>query len=127
MIEDVYHARVTLLGPLHIDTLGALENKLIIQWELDRATGSADLHELDRLLLDRLRGQGPAHPNTRITLANLIRRQLGDGTSTVAEKLGGPASLPEGTARDRVRLDGDHVEAEVDLQLGAIVLQQSRV
>ncbi len=38
-INELYRRRQALLGPDHPDTLGALENKLIIQGELDGRTG----------------------------------------------------------------------------------------
>ncbi|MDQ7808411.1 hypothetical protein Q5425_32150 [Amycolatopsis sp. A133] len=78
---------------------------------------------LEHLFLLRLRGQGPEHPRTRATLQNLIV-----GKRTRAADIGATeAELPEGIDPDGVRLDGDHVDAEIHLQQLAMHLQQHRV
>ncbi|WP_103352493.1 hypothetical protein [Amycolatopsis sp. CA-128772] len=73
------------------------------------------------LWLRRLESQGPGHPDTMATLANLVR---GAGAGTTALS---PAELPDGVTQAGVRLDGDQVDREVDLIQKAIALQDSRV
>jgi hypothetical protein len=75
------------------------------------------------VLLGRLRGQGPGHYQTGITLRDLILSELQATTGVGAA----PAELPDGVTPDGVRLDGDHVDAEIDLQQLAMTLQQERV
>jgi hypothetical protein len=75
------------------------------------------------LFLHRLKVQGPAHPQTRTTLWNLVVGKPGRSPGVP----GTPADLPEGVTPEGVRLDGEHVEAEIDLQQLAMALQQNRV
>jgi tetratricopeptide (TPR) repeat protein len=118
-IEDLYERRRALLGPDHSDTLGTLENKLIIQGELNDEPDEA----FQSILLGRLCGQGPGHYQTGVTMRNLIRSELQTTTGVGAV----PAELPDGVTPDGVRLDGDHVDADIDLQQLAMALQQERV
>ena len=75
------------------------------------------------LLLYRLQGQGPHHPDTMITLHNLMCGDL----RGVRRAAGCPADLPDGVTADGVRLDGDHVDRQVELVLDALTLQEDHV
>jgi hypothetical protein len=119
-IDELLARRRALLGPDHPDTLGTLENKLILQEEL-RQRGPDETFQ--RLVLKRLQGQGPAHHRTRTTLRNLIRGEI-ESTKGAASS---PAELPDGVTPGDVCLDGDHVDEEIDLQQLAVALQQERV
>jgi hypothetical protein len=75
------------------------------------------------ILLGRLQSQGPGHYQTGITMRNLIRSELQATTGVAAA----PADLSDGVTPGGVRLDGDHVDAEIDLLQLAMTLQQERV
>jgi hypothetical protein len=104
--------RTRLLGPDHPDTLGTTENALIVRSELGERTADG----FRRVLLGRLRVQGPGHPRVGLTMANLLR--AGDRA---------PASCGQARPSDElpgaVRLEGDHVDDEIDLQQLAIAWQ----
>ncbi|CRK57682.1 putative ATP/GTP binding protein [Alloactinosynnema sp. L-07] len=119
LMRDLYQRRSRVLGQDHPNTLDALENLLILQEECQVELEA----RFESVLLGRVRGQGPGHPSTRMTLRNLVHGSLHGVTSAG----GTPAALPVGVGPDGVRLDGDHVDAEIDLQGYAIDLQEARV
>ncbi|MBB5917506.1 hypothetical protein BJY24_006418 [Nocardia transvalensis] len=75
------------------------------------------------LLLRRLEGQGPDHPNTMITVRNLIH---GDARG-LDRAVGAPTDAPVEISDNTIRLDGDHVDKQIDLIQTATALQQNRV
>lgn len=116
-LDDLRERRERLLGPEHPDTLGTAENALIVRSELGEPTAEG----FRAVLLGRLRGQGPGHPRTGATMANLIRAERGSaGHRATLGWRAEPAARPPGA----VRLNGDHVDAEIDLQQLAIDWQQ---
>lgn len=119
LMTELHQLRVALLGPDHPDTVGALENKLLIAAESAESVDTT----FALVLLSRLEGQGPYHPDTGVTLHNLMYEDVKDAGRAASEL----AELPSGvTAEDGVRLDGDHVDFEVDLLVNAIDLHDSR-
>lgn len=119
-LADLHRRRELLLGPGHPATLDAAENLVIVRCEL----GDPPDDGFPAVLLGRLRSQGPGHHRTSVTMANLIRvlRQPA-GYPQDSRSLVRPGdSVPGG-----VRLDGDHVDQEVDLLLLAIGYQQECV
>jgi hypothetical protein len=84
---------------------------------------SEDDETFQLLLLRRLEGQGPRHPSTMTTLHNLMYGDI----KGVRRAIGDPAELPQGVTADGVRLDGDHVDRQVDLVQDALTLQEHRV
>jgi len=83
---------------------------------------SEDDETFELLLLRRLEGQGPHHPSTMTTLHNLMH---GDVRS-VSRAAGVAAALPDDMTEAGVRLDGDHVDRQVDLVQDAVALQEHR-
>ena len=112
--------RAGLLGPDHPDTLDAWENELVIRSELY----GPDTVSFADLLVRRLATR-PGHPATRVTMANLLRGESDVGTA--CRVVHSSALLPTGTTPYQVRLDGDHVDAEVALQQATMAWQQHRV
>ncbi|WKU04961.1 tetratricopeptide repeat protein [Micromonospora sp. HUAS LYJ1] len=112
--------RAALLGPDHPDTLDAWENELVIRSELDRPGAASFADLLVRRLATR-----PGHPSTRITMANLLRGE--PELRVVRSTVHPPALSPTGMTPYQVRLDGDHVDAELALQQAAMACQQYRV
>lgn len=76
-----------------------------------------------QLLLRRLQGQGPHHPDTMTTLHNLMHGDV----KGISRTVGAPTDLPVGVTEDSVRLDGDHVDRQIDLVQDALTLQELRV
>ncbi|MFY1694875.1 tetratricopeptide repeat protein [Solwaraspora sp. WMMA2101] len=123
ILDDLRERRAHLLGSEHPDTLSTAENALIVRSELGEETADG----LWKVLLGRLRGQGPGHPRTGVTMANLIRAEYGSAGHRAT--LGNRAVLgsrpePVAEAPGVVRLDGDHTDTEIDLQQLAIYWQQ---
>jgi hypothetical protein len=83
--------------------------------------GSEETFEM--LLVFRLEGQGPRHPATMKTLHNLMYA----GSDGVSRAAGEPAQLPRGVSPSGIRLDGEHVDREVDLVVDAAALQEQRI
>jgi hypothetical protein len=84
------------------------------------------------LFLLRMGRQGPEHPSTMATMLNLLKTELGAETATretaTREPAGRiPAELPDESLSGEVRLDGDHVELELQLSEYSIDLQDRRV
>jgi hypothetical protein len=77
-----------------------------------------------QILMKRLRGTGPAHHQTMGTVRNAILNEREAVSEVMPTVLPEPAELPEGMTGDEVRLDGDHVDAEVELLLIAVDHQQ---
>ena len=120
LMTELHQLRLALLGPDHPDTVSALENKLVIAAEANESVDET----FALVLLSRLEEQGPYHPDTGVTLHNLMHEDVKDAGRAASV----PAELPPGvTAEDGIRLDGDHVDFEVDLLVNAIDLQDSRV
>ncbi|MGW4529220.1 tetratricopeptide repeat protein [Amycolatopsis sp. NPDC004378] len=120
LLDELCRRRERLLGAEHPDTLSAAENALITRCDL----GESPVAGFQAVLLGRLRRQKPGHPAIGVTMANLIRtarRPL--DRSQPAERLNQPVEF----APSGVRLDGDHVDAELDLQALAIDYQQECV
>ncbi|MEU8816705.1 TIR domain-containing protein [Actinoplanes sp. NPDC048796] len=118
VLDDLRNRRETLLGPEHPDTLGTAENALIVRADLGEpvSTGLRDV------LLGRLRTQGPGHPRVGVTMANLIRSERDQAELRARAVTGAEAAAaPPGA----VRLDGDHVDDEIDLQQLAMDWQDS--
>lgn len=124
LMADLHCQRVKLLGARHTDTLGSLENRLILEREAayEEQETESDA-SFESVLLNRMEAQGPHHPDTATTLRNLLRTQGVGGTFAV----GTAADLPDGVAPGQVRLDGDHVERQVDLIQTTLALQEQRV
>lgn len=119
-LVDLHGRRERLLGPGHPATLDAAENLMIVSCEL----GYPQNEEFRAVLLGRLRGQGPGHYRTDTTISNLIRivrRPTGNQAAA------GSPVWPAEFAPDGVRLDGDHVDQQVDLLLLAVDYQQECV
>lgn len=77
---------------------------------------------LEAVFLLRIRAQGPDHPDTATTLRNVMH----DDVRRSGRAAGISAALPEGVTAEGIRLDGDHVDLQVDLIQDAISLQQQR-
>jgi tetratricopeptide (TPR) repeat protein len=118
IFDDLRERRERLLGPEHPDTLGTAENALIIRADL----GEPSTDGFREVLRGRLRAQGPGHPRVGVTMANLIRAERDTaglrGTSLASAEA---AAEPPGA----VRLDGDHVDDEIDLQQLTMDWQES--
>ncbi|MGI8335210.1 hypothetical protein ACRYCC_35120 [Actinomadura scrupuli] len=77
-----------------------------------------------QILMKRLLGTGPGHPQTRGTVRNTILNETEAVREILPTVLPEPADLPDGVTGDGVRLDGDHVDPEAELLLIAIDHQQ---
>jgi tetratricopeptide (TPR) repeat protein len=118
-LADLQRRRELLLGRGHPASLDAAENSMIVRREL----GEPPDEGFVAVLLSRLQSQGPGHYQTGRTMANLIGSlRQPDGHPADSGSLVQADSAPGG-----VRLDGDHVDQEIDLLLGAIDYQQECV
>ncbi|KFZ81971.1 hypothetical protein ED92_17170 [Amycolatopsis sp. MJM2582] len=108
--------RIELLGDDHPDTIGTLENKLVIEDELGR-----DTHDGFRMVLARrLGGQGPEHPDTMKTLRNLI---ISESRSPLRTQ-GKLADLPDG---DFEPAEDDYDALKEELNGATVALHCQRV
>lgn len=123
---EVYATRVAVLGAEHPDTLGTLENRVIIDVELHGGTGETFTEVLNGRLATR-----PGHPSTRITLSNLLyaervgRSAAPDGSPPLSS-FAVAADLPVDVTPAGVRLDGEHAAQEADLLAAAVDLHERR-
>ncbi|MET7401370.1 tetratricopeptide repeat protein [Dactylosporangium sp. NPDC005572] len=116
--------RMRILGPEHPDTIGTLENSVIIGLELYGGQGDAFTEVLNARLATR-----PAHPATRNTLANLLhaeRPHYAPAGDAPASAYSVADEMPTGLAAGRVRLDGEHAGAEADLLSAAMAEHERR-
>ncbi|MBF6290039.1 hypothetical protein IU436_26595 [Nocardia farcinica] len=75
----------------------------------------------EALLSRRLHHQGPDHPDTRHTMANLIQGKTRDLTSVDREAADLPGEAPSAS---QIRLDRDGVDDEIDLVEYALALHE---
>lgn len=102
--EYLAQRRKAVLGSDHPNTIDAEEN-------LATTRGSSYWPTY----ADRLRIQGPVHPDTLSTLERLLRRVLSTGARTSADLDGLLTREPVAVGVDNVRLDGEHAEKLADI------------
>jgi hypothetical protein len=105
--QYVWERRVATLGADHPDTIGAAENIVLARRSLEAR------HTFHAAYADRLRVQGPDHPEAAHTLLRLLAADLQDSVDYARpdqETSPSPSELPDGLGPENVRLDGDHAE-----------------
>ncbi|MFC9876236.1 hypothetical protein [Nocardia salmonicida] len=82
---------------------------------------NSESDSFEALLSRRLHHQGPDHPDTMHTMANLIRGHTRDLTSADRETADLPGGAPTASG---IRLDSDAVDDEIDLVESALAMHE---